>query len=318
MESIQNVLALKIGGGSITGNEKSTQKLIEILDHYDEMPENKIYVISALGGVTNILSCIVDCLMDNSEALTARNLLVKLRKMHINSYLYETIINDKMLPSAAKEEFVSGFEEKFLELENYVEQNLFADHSHRLKEIYDKIVPYGEKLALHLIYYLMHFRYRDVMCLNDNFIILNESEDVDFKKTVPLIQKLFLCEKNDYVGLRAKTILCRGFTCNDSKGIETTLGREGSDVSLIMFMYAFSNVTCNLVKNIQSWDDSLLGGQVTLSQLEEYMDDNPESKFVARDFVEILKAHGVKSDVYFLEFNSGCKVAFLKLLKNQK
>jgi len=205
---------LKFGGTSVA-NSESLKFVVDIVKR--STSEKQIVVVSALGGITNLLV---------EMALTASRGEANFKK-HIQTVEerhLEIILST--IPVTQQSGSISFLKSQINELEGVLES------LHTLKELTPKslakISSYGEVLSSTIIHELFKNHEIDVTLKDAKALIfthkVNDREIVDHNKSAKNTQ--------DFIAsLSTEVTLVPGFIASDENGDITTLGRGGSDYS---------------------------------------------------------------------------------------
>jgi len=216
---------LKFGGTSVA-NAKSLTHVVDIIGDTDEQ---KIVVVSALGGITNLLIEMAELASKSNPNYKIH--LKTLEERHLNPI-------EHFVPVTQQSEIISFLKAQLNELEDMLE-SLFT-----LKELTDKslskVSSYGEILSSTIIYNILRHQKTDIELKDSRELIfthiINDREVVNHKLS-DTSTKTFLKKCN------AKVILVPGFIAQDEDGNTTTLGRGGSDFTAsLLANYSNSDV----------------------------------------------------------------------------
>ncbi|MGI9541556.1 MAG: bifunctional aspartate kinase/homoserine dehydrogenase I, partial [Flavobacteriaceae bacterium] len=205
---------LKFGGTSVA-NSESLKFVVDIVKRSTN--EKQIVVVSALGGITNLLV---------EMALTASRGESNFKK-HIQTVEQRHLeIILSTIPVTQQSGSISFLKSQINELEGVLES------LHTLNELTPKslakISSYGEVLSSTIIHELFKNHEIDVTLKDAKALIfthkVNEREIVDHNKSTKSTQEFI-------ASLSAKVTLVPGFIASDENGDITTLGRGGSDYS---------------------------------------------------------------------------------------
>jgi len=189
--------------------------LLNVIDIVKESNDRKILVISALGGITNLLDE-----MSTQASKGERNYKDKLQILE-NQHLD---LIEFFIPVTRQSEIISFLKSQINELEEILE-SLFTLNELTSKSL-AKILSFGEILSSTIIYSVLKHKECDIELKDSRQIIfmktVNDREVVDHNKSEKKT-KAFLNENN------SKNILVPGFIAQDEDGNTTTLGRGGSD-----------------------------------------------------------------------------------------
>lgn len=202
---------LKFGGTSVA-NAKS---LINVIDIITESKDQVVVVVSALGGITNLL---VE--MSERASMGQNNYkehLETLENRHLNPIEY-------FIPLTHQSEIISFLKSQLNELEEVVE-SLYTLNELTSKSL-AKILSYGEILSSTIIYNILKYKACDAVLKDSRELIFTYSIDdreIVNQKQSEKATKAFLKKNN------SKIILIPGFIAQDEEGNTSTLGRGGSD-----------------------------------------------------------------------------------------
>ena len=202
---------VKFGGTSVA----NSMSLLNVIDIVKESNDRKILIVSALGGITNLLDE-----MSTQASKGERNYKDKLQILE-NQHLD---LIEFFIPVTKQSEIISFLKSQINELEEVLE-SLFTLNELTSKSL-AKILSFGEILSSTIIYSVLKHKECDIELKDSRQIIfmktVNDREVVDHNKSEKKT-KAFLNENN------SKNILVPGFIAQDEDGNTTTLGRGGSD-----------------------------------------------------------------------------------------
>lgn len=202
---------LKFGGTSVA----NPQSLTHVIDIINSSKERQVIVVSALGGITNLLVEMAAKASSGVPNYKAHIDTIETRHLELIEYF---------VPVTQQSEIISFLKSQLNELEEILE-SLFTLEEATQKSL-SKISSYGEILSSTIIFHIL--KHQDCkVTLKDarSFLFthtLNDREVVNHelsaKKTIALINN-----SDD------ELILVPGFIAQDEEGNTTTLGRGGSD-----------------------------------------------------------------------------------------
>ncbi len=216
----------KFGGASVKDAE-GVKNVARVLNY--EGFENTLVVISAMGKMTNAFEEISNSYYHKTKKLPNTIAFVK----NYHAAIIYNLFEDKKHPVLVEVE----------NLFNQLNTFLVANKSKNYNFIYDQIVGYGELLSTKIISV-----YLNENGITNNWIDVREyiktdlnyrGASVDWKLTTKNIEELN----------RKKLYITQGFLGANSKGISTTLGREGSDFTAAIFAH------CLNAKSVTIWKD---------------------------------------------------------------
>lgn len=226
------MLVLKFGGTSVA-NAENIKKVREIVDQ--SVKEKCAVVVSALGGVTDLLLEALDLAASKDDAFRDKLAVIEVR--HINTV-------KALLPIASQSACLSKIKSELNELESLVEGAFLIGE--RTPQLADKIVSFGELLSAYLI--AQYFRgegldavfkdSRDLIKTNNAF----GKAAVEFEPTNSNCREYFSSSTN-------RIHIMPGFIASSVTGNATTLGRGGSDYTAAVVAGAIE------AEELQIWTD---------------------------------------------------------------
>jgi aspartokinase/homoserine dehydrogenase 1 len=224
---------LKFGGTSV-GSVQSIQTLLSILKNEVAKGENPIVVLSAMGGITNLL---VDMAEKAASGSAYSEQLFELEKRH-----FDVI---KALIGVQKQNPVFTRLKLFF---NELEDLLQGVHS--LQELTprtkDLILSYGERCSSIMISKIAEQHFSNALFADASELIKTDNNygraQVKTEATEMLIRN-FYKENSD------RLLFVTGFIASNDKGRITTLGRGGSDYTAAIIASALN------AQEIQIWTD---------------------------------------------------------------
>jgi len=218
-------------GGSCLVDEKAFNKIYEISKIYDN--EKKIYVVSALNGITDLL------------LNTAKN-VTNVKEVDKNIALIEKRHIDII------EEVFEEDSTHYIKAKDWVDKNLselddiFADIKEFGLEPYyiDYISSFGEILSTYILSEYLHSKNLDSVYISANKVIIT---DDNFGNAYPLYELTNNRVKNKIIPLLENIdkdfIFCiTGFIGRNKIGYITTLGRGGSDYTATILAHSLYEV----------------------------------------------------------------------------
>jgi aspartate kinase len=211
------IIVMKFGGSCLT-DKNAFNKILNITSIYSEV--KKVYVISALNGMTNLLLKTAKSLEDDKEI---DNNMALIEKKHID-------IIEQIFPEDSEHYFKARdwIDDKLRELED-----IFADIKEFGLEPYykDYVLSFGEILSTHILNQYLLSHGEDSVYIPANKLIITNDE---FNNAYPLFKLTNSRIKRLLIPLlenpNKNTIIClTGFIGRNKIGYITTLGRGGSD-----------------------------------------------------------------------------------------
>ena len=213
---------IKFGGTSVA-TSNSLKKVFSIIENEED---NSIIVVSALGGITDILQDFI-----NSKGANSVDYLKQIEEKHL-----EVIHGLSKIENQSP--LLSFLKQKLNELETILEAVSTIDEI--TKKTISKVLSFGEILSSKIIFEILKERGNDISYIDSREVIFtkyhNNNEIIDEEKTgIAISNNLNLIE--------AKVIIMPGFIATDSNNEISNLGRGGSDYTAsIMANYTNSEV----------------------------------------------------------------------------
>ena len=213
---------IKFGGTSVA-TSNSLKKVFSIIENEED---NSIIVVSALGGITDILQDFI-----NSKGANSVDYLKQIEEKHL-----EVIHGLSKIENQSP--LLSFLKQKLNELETILEAVSTIDEI--TKKTISKVLCFGEILSSKIIFEILKERGNDISYIDSREVIFtkyrNNNEIIDEEKTgIAISNNLNLIE--------AKVIIMPGFIATDSNNEISNLGRGGSDYTAsIMANYTNSEV----------------------------------------------------------------------------
>ena len=212
---------LKFGGTSV-GTPANLRIVKDILSS-GKSDEKTVCVVSALGGVTNLLH---ECSIKAAEADESyEEMISKIEHRHLDT------IKD-LLPVQGQSSTFSNFKILLNELEDIM-KGIFLIRELSPKTL-DRVLSFGEIFSSHIIVDFLRSEGLKVSLANAKELIITDSTynnaNVDFEVTNQNIRSFM--ENSESL------VLAPGFISASKEGVTTTLGRGGSDYTAAIFAAA--------------------------------------------------------------------------------
>ncbi|QHS54763.1 bifunctional aspartate kinase/homoserine dehydrogenase I [Mucilaginibacter sp. 14171R-50] len=224
---------LKFGGTSV-GSVSSIQTLLDILKDEDKPGSRPVVVLSAMGGVTNLLVTMAEDAANGKE-FTAQ--LAELEKRHFD--VVKALLNVQNQNPA-----YTRLKIHFNHLEELLQGVL------TLRELTpktrDQILSYGERCSALMVSKIAAQHFNDVIFVDASELIKTDNAFGQAKVNISLTELLingFYRENSD------KLLIVTGYIASNDAGQITTLGRGGSDYTAAIFGAALN------AEEIQIWTD---------------------------------------------------------------
>ncbi len=224
---------LKFGGTSV-GSIASIQTLLNILSGEFKTQEKPVIVLSAMGGVTNLLASMAEDAANGKEFTAA---LADLEKRHFD-------VVKSLLDVQNQNPAFTRLKIHFNQLEELLQGVL------TLRELTpktrDQILSFGERCSTIMVSKIAAQHFKDVLFVDAAEVIKTDSSFGNAKVNTELSEMLI---RNLYEANKDKMLIVTGFIAGNDAGQTTTLGRGGSDYTAAIFGAALN------AKEIQIWTD---------------------------------------------------------------
>ena len=224
---------LKFGGTSV-GSVESIGKLLQIIEKEQKQSGNPVIVLSAMSGVTNLLSSMADIA---AQGGTFSNELRELEERHFD-VIKELLAVPKQNPVFTKLRIL------FNELEDLLQGVLI------LRELTprtrDLVLSYGERCSAFMISKIAGQKLDDDLYVNAADVIKTDSSFGQARVNMELTEILI---RDFYANNPGKMLFVTGFIASNEAGRITTLGRGGSDYTAAIFGSALN------AEEIEIWTD---------------------------------------------------------------
>ncbi|MBB6108445.1 aspartate kinase [Mucilaginibacter lappiensis] len=224
---------LKFGGTSV-GSIASIQTLLNILGDEFKNQEKPVIVLSAMGGVTNLLASMAEDAAEGKEFTAA---LADLEKRHFD-------VVKSLLDVQNQNPAFTRLKIHFNQLEELLQGVL------TLRELTpktrDQILSFGERCSTIMVSKIAAQHFKDVLFVDAVEVIKTDSAFGNAKVNTELSEMLI---RNLYEANKDKMLIVTGFIAGNDAGQTTTLGRGGSDYTAAIFGSALN------AKEIQIWTD---------------------------------------------------------------
>jgi bifunctional aspartokinase / homoserine dehydrogenase 1 len=224
---------IKFGGSSVA-NAENIQKVIAVIQA-KKTTDKLVVVVSALGGITDLL--LLCCALAAEGNETYKEKIAEIESRHL------TTVRD-LIDVRNQSSVLSFVKTQCNEIEDICNGVfLLKELSARTK---DRMVSYGELLSSKIITAALQNIQIDSTWIDARLLITTNAEygnaAVNFAETNKKIQAYFTNNKNNL-------FIAPGFIAANEAGIQTTLGRGGSDYTAAIFAAALN---CN---NLEIWTD---------------------------------------------------------------
>ncbi len=224
---------LKFGGTSV-GSTQSISALLQILENESNQDEKPIIVLSAMSGVTNLLTSMAEKAALGQDY---REELKSIEKRH-----FEVI--RELLPASSQNPVLTKLKIYFNELDELLQA------IYNLKELSlqskDLILSYGERCCTFMVSQIAKQQIPDAVFIDAVQLIKTDSNFGQAKINIELTDFLI---KDCYAANADKIIFVTGFIASNDENRVTTLGRGGSDYTAAILGSALN------ASEIQIWTD---------------------------------------------------------------
>jgi aspartate kinase len=243
------MIVAKFGGTSM-GTAASIREVAKVVL---QEPKRKVIVVSALGGVTDVLIMLGEAAEKKEKW---QDEFAKLKSRHEELIAELNITLDLSVHFTTLSDLLSGIE-------------MLGELSLRTR---DQLLSFGERMSSEILsIYLKNET--DAVCLQASEIIKTDSRHgeaaVDFKETNRLVQEKIVPLVSP-LAAADHIVITQGFTGGDKHGHITTLGRGGSDYTAAVLANALSADKLEIwtdVDGIMSTDPRLVPDAYTISQM---------------------------------------------------
>ncbi|MCP4000083.1 MAG: bifunctional aspartate kinase/homoserine dehydrogenase I [Gammaproteobacteria bacterium] len=209
-------------GGTSVGDADCFRRVAGLL-HAQTAPRQAV-VVSAMGGMTNALLALIDCAILSADSIGTRVNAIRQR--------YLATSNELLNDAASHKHILTHFEDELSDITDIL--NSIALVGSAAQRSHDIIAGYGEIWSTRLLSaYLEQERDRDsqnrsIVWMDARKLLIVESGElgpaVAWKRSGELVNEHFPKEQ-------AVIVIITGFIASDAEGLQTTLGRNGSDYS---------------------------------------------------------------------------------------
>ena len=224
---------LKFGGTSV-GSVESITKLLEIIESEVRKSGNPVIVLSAMSGVTNLLSAMAD---KASQGGTFHVELKELEERHFN------VIKERLAVSRQNPVFTQ-LRILFNEIEDLLQGiSILRELTPRTRDL---VLSYGERCSTFMISKIAGQEKDNTIYVNSAELIKTDSSFGQAKVNIELTEILI---RDFYEKNKNKMLFVTGFIASNDEGRITTLGRGGSDYTAAIFGSALN------ASEIEIWTD---------------------------------------------------------------
>ena len=220
---------LKFGGTSL-GSATRVENVANIIKEKASQASTVVVVVSAVGGVTDLL---LDCAKTAEDnGIVARSKLEKIKQRHIDVF-------ERELRDAKTLEAMSAM---FAELQDLLKGvNLVRECSSRTMDL---LLSFGERLSASLMTAMLRSKTLPAEYLDAREVVITDKRHGGAKVQIEPTYALIKSRIHP-----ARIYVATGFIGSSEDGITTTLGRGGSDYSAALFGAALD------VEEIEIWTD---------------------------------------------------------------
>ncbi|MGV3684586.1 MAG: bifunctional aspartate kinase/homoserine dehydrogenase I [Daejeonella sp.] len=224
---------LKFGGTSV-GSVESISKLLQIVEKEDKNTGNPVVVLSAMSGVTNLLSAMAG---KASQGGTFRDELKELEERH-----FEVI--KELLAVSRQNPVFTQLRILFNEIEDLLQGvSMLRELTPQTRDV---ILSYGERCSTFMVSKIAGQERDNTIYVNAADLIKTDSSFGQAKVNIELTEMLI---RDFYEKNKNKMLFVTGFIASNDEGRITTLGRGGSDYTAAIFGSALN------AKEIEIWTD---------------------------------------------------------------
>ena len=224
---------MKFGGSSV-GTPESMQQVVNIIED-SVQKEQTIVVVSALGGVTDLL---IDMAATASKGEQSyQEILLLIESKHINTI-------NKTIPAAMRSDVLTSFKLMLNELEDVL-QGVFLTRELTTKTL-DFITGFGERFSASVLSEMINQTSLSSVYTDARKLL---KTDRNFGNARLLTAESFKNIRSYVAENLSDVIVVTGFIASTEQGESTTLGRGGSDYTASIFGAALQ------AESIEIWTD---------------------------------------------------------------
>lgn len=224
---------LKFGGSSV-GSVESISRLMKILKDIDSLEERPIIVLSAMQGVTNLLSKMAE---GAAVGINFASDLTALESLHFN-------VVKQLIAVRGQNPVYTQLKIYLNELEDLL-QGVFTLQELSL-QTKDRILSYGERCSVLLVSHVAAQYFPDTMVVDASDLIKTDSSFGNARVKALESGNLIRAFRENNPG---KMFFVTGFIGSNAAGKITTLGRGGSDYTAAIFGAALD------AEQVEIWTD---------------------------------------------------------------
>ena len=224
---------LKFGGSSV-GSVESISRLMTILKDADSLEERPIIVLSAMQGVTNLLSKMAE---GAAVGINFSNDLTALENLHFN-------VVKQLIAVRGQNPVYTQLKIYLNELEDLL-QGVFTLQELSL-QTKDRILSYGERCSVLLVSHVAAQYFPDTLAVDASSLIKTDSSYGNARVNSSESENLIKAFRKNNSG---KMLFVTGFIGSNAEGKITTLGRGGSDYTAAIFGAALD------AEQVEIWTD---------------------------------------------------------------
>ncbi|SKB80532.1 bifunctional aspartate kinase/homoserine dehydrogenase I [Daejeonella lutea] len=224
---------LKFGGTSV-GSVESISKLLQIVEREDQSTGNPVIVLSAMSGVTNLLSAMAD---KASQGGTFQDELKQLEERHFD-------VIKELLAVSRQNPVFTQLRILFNEIEDLLQGvSMLRELTPRTRDL---VLSYGERCSTFMISKIAGQEKDNTIFVNAADLVKTDSSFGQAKVNMELTEILI---RDYYEKNKSKMLFVTGFIASNDEGRITTLGRGGSDYTAAIFGSALN------ASEIEIWTD---------------------------------------------------------------
>lgn len=224
---------LKFGGTSV-GSVESITKLLQIIESEDQRSGNPVIVLSAMSGVTNLLSAMAE---RASHGGTFHKELKELEERHFN-------VIKELLAVSRQNPVFTQLRILFNEIEDLLQGiSILRELTPRTRDL---VLSYGERCSTFMISKIAGQEKDNTIYVNAAELVKTDSSFGQAKVIIELTENLI---QDFYERNKNKMLFVTGFIASNEEGRITTLGRGGSDYTAAIFGSALN------ASEIEIWTD---------------------------------------------------------------
>ncbi|QCR23191.1 bifunctional aspartate kinase/homoserine dehydrogenase I [Pontibacter sp. SGAir0037] len=201
-------------GGTAVGSLEGINNMLDIINAEIQQGETPVIIISAMGGVTNMLAAMAEQAAQGGEFEAELN---EIKARHID-------VVKEMLPMEQQNEVFGQLQQYFDELTKVLQA--IQSLKECTAKTHDLVISYGERCAAYLISKIAEQQFPESVFVDSTHLIKTDSNFGQARVDTKLTDNLISAFYHSQLG---SLLFITGFIASDHHDQVTTLGRGGSD-----------------------------------------------------------------------------------------